>query len=85
MVESLVMPRPDTADQEKEDEVLAEVPVVAPDTLANTGVGVTQLEGGVPAVNTVSAAVPPNGENDLIMFDTNPVATQPQEDTDNME
>ncbi len=42
MVESLVMPRQDTADQEKEDEVLAEVPVVAPDTLANTGVGVTR-------------------------------------------
>ncbi|CAM6049485.1 unnamed protein product [Sphagnum compactum] len=85
MVESLVMPRQDTADQEKEDEVLAEVPVVAPDTLANTGVSVTQLEGGVPVVNTVSAAVPSRGENDLIMFETNPVATQPQEDTDKIE
>jgi hypothetical protein len=85
MVESLVMPRQDTTDQEKDDEVLAEVPVVVPDTLANTGVGVTQLEGGVPVVNTVSAAVPPHGENDLIMFDTTPVATQPQEDTDKVE
>ncbi len=62
------MPRQDTADQEKEDEVLAEVPVVAPDTLANTGVGVTQLEGGVPVVNTVSSVVPPHGEMILLCF-----------------